>query len=424
MRFRYFLVDLRIHFVTKQGVCLLFMMIALKATFGTSKASPSVTFVKDFIREDGDVEASCMNDNNIRQSLFRSKHRDHDNLFLLETEEAVAEGRSHFRSKHRNHDNVLFLLEIEEAEGNPLACTKMTTSHRCAMASSFGPQKNCAWCISVTMPDTTFKCVPIADVDFYEDRDFICAPHATAVELASGQPGVRFGKNYGTHKANENGLIPRRRPNWGNEAFCGAMEAVFGGGTSSYMKDEDVKKRMESIEYMDEGGDVKKLTVPNMNGIQTNIWDAVEPDKVFVTACRSIVGDICSRECVQLSWLYKEASRPGFEAMAGARTTFTQNWELNEADYFASPVGSSSDEDGGVSYGSAYVPNKKLLGRHALHSLRPLALTDGDKLKTPGQMHTLKYLLSAKDCVRCLRDGVCMPDCLNAMSPCGGGGSG
>jgi len=354
------------------------ILVVFCSSFATRGADPP--------KPPHDVEGTCMNDNNIRQALFRQK-----------------------RSER-------FLLFLETS--NDFECAKMNTAHRCAMASAFGPEKNCAWCVSRTTADTKI-CVQMNNVDFYEQRDFDCAPHVTAAELARGEPGVRFGKNYKDSYPNEDHLIPRRRRSWGYLEFCGAAEAIYGGSFASYTSIPEVKKAIESVTFYDANVEEKQLTRDTVGTLLESIREAERPGPVFYKTCTWVFGEICKEECRGLARLYVEASRPGIET-SGARTSFSQNWELNENDYLQSSMGRSMESEGGATLGGTYMLMKNFLGRREVPSLRPLTVREG-ALKAPGMMHTLKYMMSAKDCVRCLRDDVCMPDCLSPMTPCDAG---
>ena len=309
------------------------------------------------------------------------------------------------------HNNPIHqaLYEVKPTkfiEVSPFDCNQMTEVHRCALTSSF--RQECAWCVSQTNP-TVRKCVNMDAIDFEEQRGFMCAPHATRAQLATGQAGVRFGWK---SKSPETNLIPPRHKPWGTWEFCNAMEAIFGGQTKfEFEKYEDVKTKLDAVEFMDEAKGAT-LSATKLQSMLEAVWTAKYPADVFVTKCKEVMGEICRLECISLSRIYEHASRPGVEAYAGRADKFTNDWEMSESDYRKSMMGHQDYLDGQME-GAEWTSHKDLLGRNYVPSIRKV---DIQRLK---QNRVLHYRFSAKDCIQCLDHDVCTPDCLRGgTTPC------
>ena len=310
------------------------------------------------------------------------------------------------------HNNPIHqaLYEVKPTkfiELSPFDCKEMTTLDRCALTSSF--RQECAWCVSQTNP-TVRKCVNMDAIDFEEQRGFMCAPHATRAQLATGQPGVRFGWK---SKQPQTNLIPPRHKPWGTWEFCNAMESLFGGQPSKFdfEKYDDVKTRLSNVNFMDEAKGAK-LNAGQLQKMLTSVWTAQYPADMFVMKCKEVMGEVCRLECISLARIFEHASRPGVEAYAGRADKFTNDWEMSEADYRKSMMGHSDYLDGQME-GGDWTNHKDLLGRNYVPGIRKV---DIPRLKENRVLH---YRLSAKGCIRCLDHDVCTPDCLlGGTSPC------
>lgn len=291
------------------------------------------------------------------------------------------------------------------------ACTKMMTADRCALAANFGApsDRNCAWCQSTISPDVS-TCVKIADVDFYEERDYLCAPHATRAQLMGGRPGVPFAE-----RPDEDALIPRHHKSWGTHEFCSAVEVLFGGMKSfDWDRYPEVKSRVGDITFMDDAKETK-ISPSSMESIAEKIWRSRYPGAVFAEKCKSIFGDICVHQCLSLAALYDEAARPGVLG-EGARDAYTADWEMDEGDFVQSKMAIDAVDQYSME-GGLVVQNKDMIGRDRVPAVRQVKMSGGE-IKAPNPTRRMKYLMWKSDCVRCLDEDACLPECLSSEAPC------
>jgi len=145
------------------------------------------------------------------------------------------------------------------------------------------------------------------------------------------------------------------------------------------------------------------VTTQSLDDNLNTIWQSKHPGETFEYFCTAYLGEICQHECMLLSAIFDEASRPGVEAYAGLPSQFTADWELDENAYMGSTMG--------------LVVNKELRGAQWVPGIRALKEDQG-KLQAP-TTRRLQYRMWAADCMRCLVHDVCTPECLEAETPCG-----
>lgn len=281
-------------------------------------------------------------------------------------------------------------------------CTDQRNAHKCAMDASLGVKQDCAWCMDFVQTSVG-QCIKRDDVDYWESQGLECAPHASREDQANHDEEKRVGKSF-SQKWKDGGLVPAHHAAWGHIEFCTAVEALF-GATKELEAQPALKKRFKNLKLRDIKNKETAVSAKFLDDGLKEIWDSKHPGETFVVLCTNYLGEICRHECMLLSAIFDEAARPGIEAFAGAPDQYTSDWELAENGYLGSAMG--------------LVENKELRGAPWIPSIRVLENNKKGPNKEGTTIRKLHYRMWADDCVRCLTESVCMPECLVAETPCG-----
>lgn len=326
-----------------------------------------------------------------------------------------------FQKLFRRYTPLPSFLQLSaslESDPPPPECEGQVNVNSCAMVTSLAEEQDCAWCMSPVQTSKT-KCISREDVPKFEALGMLCAPHASREDLGKEDEEDRVGLTFSLEDKSDELFPPHHAP-WGHQEFCSAME-VFFGATASLEEQPALEARLGKYEYDDLAGETKKATKKTLDANLKEIWTSPFPGEIFEFYCVSYFGEICQHECLLLSKLFDAASRPGVEAFAGAPDRYTADWEMSEGDYVQSEAAKEADEKGAVLEGGLLIENQDRRGRAWLPAVRQLKIEKDGEIRVLDKPTTrrLHYRLGAGDCMRCLTESVCTPECLVAGTPCG-----
>lgn len=344
---------------------------------------------------------------------------------------------------------IISFIEIEKHQTDLYAenCLAQIKQSDCVTTSqieykqSRKPLSQCGWCIK----DEKEMCTPCSQVRAKEVQGYVCSPNtnvcyhppgaedrggdskpridpkptkapkpdaskpcATApgadpCEVSKSKPSdFSIGSNLPASKKQRDPNLPEPEP-----------ALVLPGSSTEHKKDDPVLPEEREIKEQNDFDEpirygaavipwnhyrfcerVVKEVAPKI--LSEEISKSESPDNDFTAVCLSMFGNVCIKKCRTLSILYDEASRPGANEIGGLDGN-NNMWDRLES----SNGKQDQDKDQGRWDTSRSIPTN--------------GLRSGEKFGPTfvRNKRILVYQMTQEDCMKCIKEDDCVPDCLD-----------